>query len=524
MPNNFISFSQAAIRLDVRDPLAITKIELTPGAILSSDSTDLPFQELTVAENIPAGHKLALQALSGGEEVLRYGHRIGVALHNIAPGEWIHTHNLGVGSQERDLRTMRVVPLPPPAPDRLEFMGFTRPRGLCGTRNYIFIISTVNCAAQTARAIAAVFTPENLSGYPNIDGVVAITHHTGCSFPEGSLSHQYLQRSLANLIDHPNAGGVIFVGLGCEMNQMAALVEARRSHPSASKFGECVIGPYLNIQDMGGIEKTTTVGQQAVSAVLPLVNALARKPVSLSNLKVAVQCGGSDSWSGITANPLIGAVADQIVYHGGTVVLSETPEIFGAEQLLTSRLASKKAGRKLVARIKWWQRHAKMLGFSLDNNPSPGNKAGGLTTIFEKSLGAISKGGSTPLVDVYDYAERITSPGLVFMDTPGNDPVSVTGQVGGGCNLVLFSTGRGSVFGGTIAPCLKIASNSPIFQQMSGDMDFDAGALLAGKPASESAAELLDLVICIASGLPTKAESKSYREAEFVPWQPGVVL
>ena len=526
MPNTPIPFSQIAIRLDPRDPLAIAKNEILPGTSLASDSPDLPFQLLPVLQNIPAGHKFALQTLATGQEILRYGRRIGVATQAIAPGEWIHSHNLGVGSLARDLKSMQVVSQPPlkPTPDQRVFMAYPRPNGLCGTRNFIFVVSSVSCSAQTARAIAQAFTPEILARYPNIDGVVAITHSSGCSFPAGSLAQQYLQRSLANLIDHPNAGGVVFAGLGCEVNQMAGLVEARRNAAGAGKPGACVIGPYLTIQELGGIDKTGAAGRQAVEAMLPQVNALVRTPVSIANLKIALQCGGSDSWSGITANPLIGKVADQIVYHGGTVVLSETPEIYGAEHLLTSRLISKKVGQKLVASIKWWQAQAKLLGFSLDNNPSPGNKAGGLTTIFEKSLGAVSKGGSTPLMDVYQYAEMVASQGLVFMDTPGNDPVSVTGQVAGGCNLVLFSTGRGSVFGGNIAPCVKVASNSPTYLQLIEDMDFDAGLLLVGKSMPDASEDLLELVIRTASGSLTKAERKAYREAEFVPWQPGAVL
>jgi len=526
MPNKPIPFSQIAIRLDPRDPLAIAKNEILPGTTLASDSPDLPFQLLAVRQNIPAGHKFALHTLSTGQEILRYGRRIGVATQAIAPGEWIHSHNLGVGSLVSDLKSMQVVSQPPlkPTPDRRDFMAYQRPNGLCGTRNFIFVVSTVSCSAQTARAIAQAFTPEVLARYPNIDGVVAITHSSGCSFPAGSLAQQYLQRSLANLIDHPNAGGVVFAGLGCEVNQMAGLVETRRNAAGAGKPGACVIGPYLTIQELGGIDKTAAAGRLAVQAMLPQVNTLVRTPVSISNLKIALQCGGSDSWSGITANPLIGKVADQIVYHGGTVVLSETPEIYGAEHLLTSRLISKKVGQKLVASIKWWQAQAKLLGFSLDNNPSPGNKAGGLTTIFEKSLGAVSKGGSTPLMDVYQYAERVASQGLVFMDTPGNDPVSVTGQVAGGCNLVLFSTGRGSVFGGNIAPCIKVASNSPIYMQLIEDMDFDAGSLLTGKSMPDASEDLLQLVIQTASGSLTKAERKGYREAEFFPWQPGAVL
>jgi len=267
-----------------------------------------------------------------------------------------------------------------------------------------------------------------------------------------------------------------------------------------------------------------SAGRQAVRDMLPRVNRCQRAPVPLSSLKVALQCGGSDSWSGVTANPLIGRVADQLVAAGATVVLSETPEIYGAEYLLTGRAASHQVGEKLVECIQAWQAQAELLGVSLDNNPSPGNKAGGLTTIFEKSLGAVSKGGTTVLRQVYNYAERVDCPGLVFMDTPGNDPVSVTGQVAGGCSLVLFSTGRGSVFGGSIAPCLKVASNTSMYRHMAGDMDYNAGALLDGKSMEEAAADLLDLVVQAASGAPTRAERIGYREAEFVPWQPGIVL
>jgi altronate hydrolase len=314
------------------------------------------------------------------------------------------------------------------------------------------------------------------------------------------------------------------VGLGCEVNQLASQVEARRSAQAGDHPGACQIGPYLTLQEQGGIEAAITAGRQAVRDMLPRVNRSQRAPLPLSSLKVALQCGGSDSWSGVTANPLIGKVADQLVAAGATVVLAETPEIYGAEYLLTSRVASLSVGQKLVERIKEWQTQAELLGVSLDNNPSPGNKAGGLTTIFEKSLGAVSKGGSTPLMQVYEYAETVDCPGLVFMDTPGNDPVSVTGQVAGGCSLVLFSTGRGSVFGGSIAPCLKVASNTPTYQHMAGDMDYDAGALLAGKSMEDAASDLLELVIRAASGGQTRAERIGYREAEFVPWQPGIVL
>ena len=517
-----IPFSHIAIRLDRRDPLAIAKEELLPGVIVTADLPDLPFDQLEINQKIPAGHKFALCPIACGAEILRYGCRIGVASAEIAPGDWIHTHNLDVGDLARNFAIQTVAAGGAQAIE-LFFQGYPRPHGQSGTRNYILVVATVNCSAQTARAIAQAFPPESLAAYPNVDGVIAITHSTGCSIPAGSLAQEYLQRTLLNLIGHPNVGGILFVGLGCEVNQLGSQVEAHRGQ-SDDGPGACQIGPYLTVQEQGGIEATITAGRQAVWDMLPQVNLSRRVPVPLSSLKIALQCGGSDSWSGVTANPLIGKVADQVVAAGGTVVLSETPEIYGAEYLLTSRVASLAVGQKLVERIQEWQAQAELLGVSLDNNPSPGNKAGGLTTIFEKSLGAVSKGGSTPLMQVYKYAETVDCPGLVFMDTPGNDPVSVTGQVSGGCSLVLFSTGRGSVFGGSIAPCVKVASNTPTYRHMTGDMDYDAGALLEGKSMEDAARELLDLVIQAASGTPTRAERIGYREAEFVPWQPGIVL
>jgi len=322
-------------------------------------------------------------------------------------------------------------------------------------------------------------------------------------------------------------GGVIYVGLGCEGNQMADLVAPLQT---LSKDSTPRVGPYLTIQEAGGIAKTVAAGVEAVQAMLEGVNAVSRTPAPLSGLTAALQCGGSDSWSGVTANPLVGQVADLIVAEGGTVVLAETPEIYGAEQLLTCRVAgdaehpAEAVGQKLIERLRWWQRHAAASGFSLDNNPSPGNKAGGLTTIYEKSLGAVAKAGSTPLTQVVEYAERITARGLVFMDTPGYDPASVTGQLAGGCNLTLFTTGRGSVFGGNLAPTLKIASNSAMYHRMQADMDFNAGAILDGLPMAEAAELLFELVIQVANGKPSQSECSGFREAEFVPWHLGGML
>jgi altronate hydrolase len=519
-----IPFSQAAIQLDTHDPVAIARQYIPAGVILLADIRTLPFRQLELRDEIPAGHKLALIGISEGSEIRRYGYRIGIATQDISPGDWIHSHNMNVGNLARDFK-IQVTQNKSPASfvdESRFFMGYPRSPGVYGTRNTIAVISTVSCSAQTAQAIAEAFSPDRLAGFPNIDGVVAITHTAGCCVPIGGIAFQYLQRSLINVARHPNVGGVVFISLGCEGNQMADLFDALKN--GVREPGAAILGPYLDIQKEGGISRTIKSGVEAVNAMLPKVNDITRVPAPLSALTVALQCGGSDGWSGVTSNPLVGRVSDKLVQGGGTVVLSETPEIYGAEHLLTGRAISQEVGQKLIDRIQWWQAQADLLGFSLDNNPTPGNKEGGLTTIFEKSLGAVSKGGSTPLMNVYEYAERVTTKGLVFMDTPGYDPVAITGQVAGGCNLVLFTTGRGSVFGGNLVPCIKIASNTDLYNRMTEDMDFNAGTLLDGAPMDEAAERLLEKVILAASGSPTKSEASGNRDLEFIPWQPGAIL
>jgi len=507
--------SEAAIQLHPYDQVAIAKHEIAKETNLWDDRPGADARDLLVRQTIPAGHKIALESIPTGASVLRYGHKIGVASQAIEAGEWVHSHNLEVGDMSREFtihiaenlqdRTMETVVR--------TFFGYPRPDGRAGTRNFIAIISTVSCSAQTAQAIADHFTPERLVSYPNVDGVVAITHYSGCTMPPGSLSYRYLERMLLNLAHHPNVGAALYVSLGCEVMQIAPRLQAAKLDI-----------PVLTIQELGGIQKTTQAGISLVESLLPEVNACRRTPVPISDLTIALQCGGSDSWSGVTANPLVGMVADQIVAGRGAVVLAETPEIYGAEDLLTTRVVSSQVGEKLVERIRWWQAQAALLGFSLDNNPSPGNKAGGLTTIFEKSLGAVAKGGSTPLMAAYEYAEQIRSRGLVFMDTPGYDPAAVAGQVAGGSNLVLFTTGRGSVFGGSLAPCIKIASNSKTFTNMDEDMDFNAGDILDGLPMQTSRDRLLELLLQVASGTHSKSERKNFRQVEFIPWQPGAML
>ena len=509
------SFSELLIHLHPLDQVAIARQELPAGAAILGNPSGGAVETLLVQEAVPAGHKIALRPVAAGNEVRRYGYPIGIAVRPIQAGEWVHTHNLSVPSQspERAFQVASPVPLVEPG-RRRTFQGYLRPDGKAGTRNLIAVISTSICSAQAAQGIASLFTKERLQAFPNVDGVAAIVPQTGCCIPVNSTAFQYLQRTMLNVARNPNIAGVVFVSLGCENNQIEPAVDAM-------EWGDAPRPLVLVIQEQGGIRGTVEAGAAAVEALLPMVNAFQRTPVPASALSLALQCGGSDGWSGVTANPLVGLVSDRLIRQGGTAVLAETPEIYGAEHLLTRRVAGPEVGQKLVRLLESWEAQARLYGFSLDNNPTPGNKAGGITTIFEKSLGAVAKAGSTPLVDVVDYAERVEKKGLVFMDSPGFDPASVTGELAGGCNLILFTTGRGSVYGTNLAPCVKIATNTPMFTRMRGDMDYNAGAILDGKPVDEAAEELFELVLEIASGKHTQSEGFGFREGEFVIWQPG---
>ncbi len=506
------ALDELALRLHPGDQVAIAKASLSAGAVLGLPGGDA----VTVRQFIPAGHKVALEAVPAQEAVRRYGQIIGFATQPIAPGDHVHSHNLGLKMFDRDYAfgvDARPVNLLPP-PQRRTFLGYRRANGRVGTRNTIALIASVNCAAHTSREIARHFTPQRLAAFPNVDGVIALTHHLGCTTRIGGDDYRMLQRTLAGMARNPNVAAFIFVGLGCETNQIAALIEDE-------KLADGGPAPHLVIQDAGGIRKTVAAGIELVEALLPQVNAVERSPQPISELMLALECGGSDGWSGITANPLLGRLADELVRQGGTAVISETPEVYGAEHMLTRRAVSREVGQKLVDKIKWWESYTRKMGLEIDNNPSPGNKAGGLTTIYEKSLGAIAKGGSTPLTGVFEYAEPITTRGFAFMDSPGYDPVSVTGKVAGGCNLVLFTTGRGSVFGFKPAPSIKIATNSITFNRMTDDMDLNAGRIMEGESPDALAGELLELVIAVASGQPSKSEAQGVGEAEFNPWTLG---
>ncbi|MBA3942982.1 MAG: altronate dehydratase [Herpetosiphonaceae bacterium] len=518
-----VPLETVAVRLHKVDDVAIVKDTLMKGTTLLLAGNDGP-QQITANSLIPSGHKIALRAVAEGEAVRRYGQVIGFASRAIAPGEHVHTHNLNAQYFSRDYEygvDARPIDYAPPA-ERRTFLGYRRPSGKVGTRNYIAVISTVNCSAHTAREIAHAFTPERLASYPNVDGVIAIAHQAGCANQIGGEDYVLLQRTLAGMAAHPNVGGYILVGLGCEANQISALVENYGLMDDSEAERHDPIS--LVIQEEGGIRKTIRAGITAVEQLLPVVNTTARTAEPVSELMVALQCGGSDGWSGVTANPVLGMVVDEIVRQGGTAVLAETPEIYGAEHLLIRRATSRDVGDKLVGQIHWWEEHTRLHGIEIDNNPSPGNKAGGLTTIYEKSLGAVAKGGTMPLAGVYDYAEPVTARGFTFMDTPGYDPVATTGQVAGGCNLVVFTTGRGSCFGFKPAPSIKVCTNTRTYDQMTEDMDLNAGQVLEGLPMEQVAAELLDIVIAVASGQPSKSEEQGVGEAEFIPWNLGGTL
>ncbi len=524
-PRGAVPMREVAIRLHPDDAVAIAKTHVPAGTSLDLDDDGGARTKVLVRRLIPSGHKIALHDIAQGTPVRRYGQVIGFATRPISVGEHVHTHNLGVQDFARDyafgvdVRPVEYVPVE----QRRTFLGYPRANGRVGTRNYIAVISSVNCSAHTSREIARAFTPERLAPYPNVDGVIALTHLSGCANRINGPDYVLLQRTLAGMARHPNIGAYIIVGLGCETNQIADMIQnydLRASHDG----GGARTPPNIVIQGEGGIRKTIAAGIAAVEELLPVVNDAQRTPQPISELMLALQCGGSDGWSGVTANPVLGMVADEVVRHGGTAVLAETPEIYGAEHLLTRRAISFEVGQKLVSQVRWWEEHARRHGMEIDNNPSPGNKAGGLTTIYEKSLGAVAKGGTMPLMGVYDYAEQVTARGFTFMDSPGYDPVSVTGQVSGGCTLVLFTTGRGSVFGFKPAPTIKISTNSATYEQMPDDMDINAGKILEGAPMEAVAGELLDLVVAVASGQPSKSEAQGVGEAEFNPWNLGGTL
>jgi altronate hydrolase len=502
-----------ALKLHADDDVAIARRAIASGILLED------LGNVQVRDPIPEAHKVALRKIEQGSAVRRYGQIIGFATRTIEAGEYVHTHNLAMGDFQRDYAFGTDMKPVTPASENLTFMGFRRADGRVATRNYIGIISTVNCSASVSKMAAQQFAhPGALDAFPNVDGIVPITHSFGCCIDHEGEGIRQLRRTIGGYVRHPNFAGVIIVGLGCESNQMSAILVAEGAKPSSTLVP-------LVIQEQGGTQKTVDAVVAAVKGMLPVANEAVREPLPVSHLNIALQCGGSDGHSGITANPALGAAVDLLVRHGGTAILTETPEIYGAEHLLTRRAISKEVGEKVVERIRWWEAYAEREKGSIDNNPTPGNKAGGLTTILEKSLGAVAKSGSTPLVDVYKYAEPIDKHGLVFMDAPGYDPMGATGQIASGANLVVFTTGRGSCFGAKPAPSIKIATNTKMYERMRDDMDINCGVIMDGEASvDEKGEEIFREIIRVASGGRSKSEALGVGNEEFVPWMIGAQM
>jgi altronate hydrolase len=502
------------LRLHQNDNLVVTVKPFPKGAQPLGDG-------LPLEKPVPLGHKIAAEDIAEGAAIIKFGQIIGYATVPIARGGHIHTHNCTFGAHDQtyDIGADFVAVEMVPEAERRSFMGYRRADGGAGTRNFIALCATVNCSATVIRHIAdRVNRSGILERYPNVDGVIALAHGTGCGMASSGEGYEALQRVLWGYATHANVGATIFIGLGCEVMQIGRMKEMFGASGSERFHG-------LTIQETGGTRKTIEAGIKAIEALLPEVNKATREPIPLSELIVGLQCGGSDGFSGITANPALGAATDLLVRQGGTALLSETPEIYGAEQLLVRRAASLEVGRKLIDRIRWWEDYTARNGGEMDNNPSPGNKAGGLTTILEKSLGAAAKGGTLALADVLLYAERVNERGFVFMDSPGYDPVSATGQIASGAQLVVFTTGRGSAFGSKPAPTIKVATNSPMFRVLEEDMDINAGDIIdQGVSIEAKGAEILEMMIAVASGEKSKSEMLGLGDNEFIPWQIGAVM
>ena len=499
------------IRLNVADDVVIARVELPAG-------TELIKEKVRVSIAVPAGHKVATRDIAQGAPVRRYNQIIGFATRPIRAGEHVHVHNLAMGDFQRDYAFCQDY-----VPTQFEqnpatFQGIVRADGRVATRNYIGVVSSVNCSAHVCRMIADHFKGEALADYPNVDGVVPIHHKTGCGMASTGEPVDLLRRVLAGYSTHPNMFSTLMVGLGCEANQINDLLAAQNLKRTDQL-------QTMTIQETGGTRKTVQEGIARIKALLPEANKIKRETVPAKHIVLGLQCGGSDGYCGISANPALGAAVDMLVRHGGSAILSETPEIYGAEHLLTRRAVDRAVGEKLVERIHWWEDYTSKLGGEMNNNPSPGNKAGGLTTILEKSLGAVAKGGTTGLMAVYEYAELVKARGFVFMDTPGYDPVSATGQVAGGANMICFTTGRGSAYGCKPAPSLKLATNTALFDRQEDDMDINCGVIVDGKASIEQVGQqFFELILKTASGQPSKSEIFGYGEDEFAPWVLGPTM
>jgi len=503
---------KAVIQLNEQDNVVIALRDLTKGE--QPDPLNL-----TLETAIKRGHKIALKPIKQGESILRYGQIIGQAKYDLKTGEHVHTHNLAMSQFKQEYEfTTKAYSLPVIKSNRT-FMGYHRADGRVGTRNYVGIISTVNCSGSVARFIAEEAEKTRLlDAYANVDGVVPIVHGGGCGLSAKDEGYAALFRIISGYAQHPNFAGILLIGLGCEVMQISDLVDRRPIRPD----GEL---RYMTIQNEGGTQRTIQRGLAELSEILAIANTSRRESAPVGKITLGMQCGGSDGYSGITANPALGYASDLLVRHGATTILSETPEIYGAEHLLTQRAISEEIGQKLLERIAWWEDYTARNGGEMDNNPSPGNKRGGLTTILEKSLGATAKSGTAPLSGVYQFGEKVTECGFVFMDSPGFDPCSVTGQVASGSNIIAFTTGRGSVSGYKPTPCIKLATNSEMYKLMSDDMDLNCGDIVDnGISIAAKGEEIFELIIKVANGEKTRSELLGFGGVEFVPWQIGAVM
>ncbi len=508
---------EAVISLHEGDTVGIARRAIPAGAMLIDGA-----RAIRVPAEVPAGHKVALTEIPIGEPVRKYGQPIGVATQHVHLGDHVHSHNLSISDFARDYAYSAdvVAEHPLPTEQRATFQGIVRPDGRVATRNFIGILTSVNCSATAAKLIANQFRSGSplLAEYEHVDGVVALTHGSGCGMAGSGEGMDILRRTLSGYARHPNFAGLLVIGLGCEVNQISALTEG-------FDVPDYVPVVDMTIQDLGGTRATVNEGVARIRDMLSTADETRRTTVSASELVLGLQCGGSDGYSGITANPALGAASDQLVRNGGTSILGETPEVYGAEHLLTRRAVSQEVGKRLVDRIAWWERYVAASSGSMDNNPSPGNKAGGLTTILEKSLGAVAKGGHANLAAVYEYAEQVDRNGFVFMDTPGYDPVSVTGMVAGGANIVCFTTGRGSVFGCKPVPSIKLSTNSDTYRRMTDDMDINCGEILDGTASVDELGDrIFQRMLEVASGSLTKSEEIGLGDEEFTPWQLGAVM
>jgi arabinonate dehydratase len=506
------SETSSLIRLHINDNVQIARTAIEPGQACDSHG-------LTARDAVLAGHKVAAQRIAAGDPIRKYDTVIGLASRDIEAGEHVHTHNTALADIDvdpafgADVRPVDYVP----REARATFMGIVRPGGRVATRNFIGILSSVNCSATVVKAIAAHFTPERLAAYPNVDGVAAFVHTTGCGMSSPSPHFDLLRRTLGGYAHHPNLAAALIVGLGCERNQVAGLLD---SQGLASKLNV----RSLVMQEAGGTRASIAAGIALVEELLPAANAVKRQPVSAGHLKIGLECGGSEGFSGISANPALGAAMDILVRHGGTAILSETPEIHGVEHMLTRRAVTPEVGQKLLERIAWWKDYTRGHNGQFNGVVGPGNQAGGLANIIEKSLGSAMKGGTTPLQAVYEYAEPIDKAGFVFMDSPGYDPVAVTGQIASGANVICFTTGRGSMLGSKPVPTIKLASNTPMFRRLEDDMDVNCGVMLDGEAdLAEMGRRIFDHILQTASGAPTKSEQLGVGGEEFVPWHLGIV-